>query len=150
MLPSVVDPLGCDFGKANNKSLSRLDPDLMDLTLMFGADAGTDVLTKAERLQVGDSLMTHAMVFTGVDLAEPRPAAFPTPSTRPAPPSAGAKPPSEGGEQPEPRSPPDAQEEGPEGAVPCPPPAPDVVPAEFAVTVSRALSLRRQLIYGRS
>eukprot|EP01047_Picozoa_sp_COSAG01_P120700 COSAG01_NODE_49452_length_372_cov_0.655678_1_plen_97_part_01 len=90
-------------------------------------------------MQVGDSLMTHAMVFTGVDLAEPRPAAFPTPSTRPAPASVAAKPPSESGEQPEPQSLPKAQEEGQEdeGGVPCPPPAPDVVPADFAVTVSR-------------
>jgi hypothetical protein len=56
--------------------------------------------------------MTHAMVFTGVDLAEPRPAAFPTPSTRPAPASVAAKPPSESGEQPEPQSLPKAQEEG--------------------------------------
>lgn len=36
-----------------------------DYKLVFGVDPSLD-MTKAERLEYGDSSMSHAMVFTGV------------------------------------------------------------------------------------
>eukprot|EP00501_MAST-03F_sp_TOSAG23-6_P002103 GSMAST32.ASY1.ANO1.2198.1 assembled CDS len=62
---------GCDWGKHNNRPLSLMDPELLDIGLVFGNDAAPNVMTKRERLDYGESLMTHAMVFTGMDLAAP-------------------------------------------------------------------------------
>ncbi len=56
---------GCDVGKYLNRDLGVMDTELYDFDLLYGEDIK---LTKAERLQYGQSLMTHAMVFTGVDL----------------------------------------------------------------------------------
>ncbi|HRX41196.1 MAG TPA: C1 family peptidase [Clostridia bacterium] len=55
---------GCDVGKMLNRNLGIMD------TLMYDYEGalGTSVeLTKAEQLDYGDSLMTHAMVFTAVN-----------------------------------------------------------------------------------
>jgi bleomycin hydrolase len=71
---------GCDWGKCNNRPLSLMDPKLLDVGLVFGADAAPDVMDKRARLDYGESLMTHAMIFTGVDLAAPRPEGFPRPT----------------------------------------------------------------------
>lgn len=56
---------GCDVGKMLHRNLGIMDTDLYD----YNAAIGTDVdLTKAEQLEYGDSLMTHAMVFTAVNI----------------------------------------------------------------------------------
>jgi bleomycin hydrolase len=58
---------GCDVGKHLNRDLGVMDLDLYDYDLVYGTAPG---MNKAERLMYGQSLMTHAMVFTGVDLDE--------------------------------------------------------------------------------
>jgi bleomycin hydrolase len=56
---------GCDVGKEFDRDLGLMDLELYDYTGVYGLGFG---LSKAERLDYGASLMTHAMVFTGVDL----------------------------------------------------------------------------------
>lgn len=58
---------GCDVGKSSER-----DAGLMDLNLYHtGELLGTTFsMNKAERLEYGQSLMTHAMVFQGVNLDE--------------------------------------------------------------------------------
>jgi bleomycin hydrolase len=56
---------GCDVGKMLERELGILDPNLYDYQLLYGVSFKAD---KAERVEYGHSLMTHAMVFTGVDL----------------------------------------------------------------------------------
>lgn len=56
---------GCDVGKSYDRDLGLMDLDLYDYEGLYGTGFG---MTKAERLDYGASLMTHAMVFTGVDL----------------------------------------------------------------------------------
>ncbi|HSV73607.1 MAG TPA: C1 family peptidase [Chthonomonadales bacterium] len=56
---------GCDVGKSFDRDLGLLDMELYDYEGVYGTRFGMD---KAERLDYGDSLMTHAMVLTGVDL----------------------------------------------------------------------------------
>ncbi len=58
---------GCDVGKYLERDLGVMDGDLFDFELVYGTTEG---MSKAERLQYGHSQMTHAMVFTGVDLDE--------------------------------------------------------------------------------
>lgn len=58
---------GCDVGKYLDRDLGVMDLDLFDFELVYGTKPGMD---KAERLMYGHSQMTHAMVFTGVDLDE--------------------------------------------------------------------------------
>ncbi len=58
---------GCDVGKHLDRKLGLMDLDLWDLDPVYGEH---ELLDKAGRLQYGQSLMTHAMVFTGVDLDE--------------------------------------------------------------------------------
>ncbi|KAJ2403969.1 bleomycin hydrolase, partial [Coemansia sp. RSA 2530] len=54
---------GCDVGKCHSRNKGMMDPDLIDYQTAFNFGPST---TKAERLQYGESLMTHAMVLTGV------------------------------------------------------------------------------------
>ncbi len=63
------DPVwfGCDVGKFLDRDLGVMDRGLFDYSLVYGTENG---MSKAERLHYGESLMTHAMVFTGVDLDE--------------------------------------------------------------------------------
>jgi len=56
---------GCDVGKHFHRNLGVMDIDLFDFDLFYGTDFP---MTKADRLEYGDSQMTHAMLFTGVDL----------------------------------------------------------------------------------
>lgn len=56
---------GCDVGKYLDRDLGWMDNELFDFDLVYGS---VPTLNKAERLDYGESLMTHAMVFTGVDL----------------------------------------------------------------------------------
>ncbi len=56
---------GCDVGKRIERDLGILDTKLYDYELVYGTSFKSE---KAERVDYGDSEMTHAMVFTGVDL----------------------------------------------------------------------------------
>lgn len=56
---------GCDVGKHFDKDLGIMDMDLFDYELVFGTNLNQ---SKADRLDYGQSQMTHAMVLTGVDL----------------------------------------------------------------------------------
>ncbi len=56
---------GCDVGKYLHRDLGTMDLDVFALDLLYGSDLE---LPKAERLMYRQSMMTHAMVFTGVDL----------------------------------------------------------------------------------
>lgn len=56
---------GCDVGKQSHPELGILDTQLYDYASVYGARFAAD---KAERVEYGHSMMTHAMVFTGVDL----------------------------------------------------------------------------------
>jgi len=56
---------GCDVGKSFDRDLGLMDMELYDYEDVYGVRFGLD---KAERLDYGDSQMTHAMVMTGVDL----------------------------------------------------------------------------------
>eukprot|EP00753_Platysulcus_tardus_P000027 PLAT10019.1.p2 GENE.PLAT10019.1~~PLAT10019.1.p2 ORF type:complete len:517 (+),score=253.90 PLAT10019.1:30-1580(+) len=60
------DPVwfGCDVGKFFDRKLGVMDLDLFDYSVVYGT---SDDMTKADRLIYGESLMTHAMVFTGFD-----------------------------------------------------------------------------------
>lgn len=58
---------GCDVGKYLDRDLGIMDRDLFNYGLIYGED---NKLGKAERLMYGHSMMTHAMVFTGVNLDE--------------------------------------------------------------------------------
>jgi bleomycin hydrolase len=58
---------GCDVGQYLERDLGTMDLEMFDYNLVYGTSNG---MNKAERLMYGHSLMTHAMVFTGVDLDE--------------------------------------------------------------------------------
>ena len=61
------DPVwfGCDVSKHFHRDLGVMDIELFDFDSFYGTKFGMD---KAARLEYGDSQMTHAMLFTGVDL----------------------------------------------------------------------------------
>ncbi|CAG8440573.1 6150_t:CDS:2 [Scutellospora calospora] len=61
---------GSDVGKASDSSLGILDNKLINYELGFNIKFA---FTKAQRLQYAQSLMTHAMVFTGVHLENDKP-----------------------------------------------------------------------------
>ncbi len=56
---------GCDVGKMFDRDLGLMDLDVFEYDLVYGTSLG---MNKAERLDYGQSLMTHAMVLTGVDI----------------------------------------------------------------------------------
>jgi bleomycin hydrolase len=56
---------GCDVSKHFHRELGVMDMDLFDYDSFYNLEFGMD---KAARLEYGDSQMTHAMLFTGVDL----------------------------------------------------------------------------------
>ena len=56
---------GCDVGKSFDGKLGILDMNIHDLALVYGTEFAAD---KADRIEYGQSVMTHAMVLTGVDL----------------------------------------------------------------------------------
>jgi bleomycin hydrolase len=77
---------GCDVGKFSDREFGIMDPDLFAYEVQYSSvlhpllltpDMLTSLqnafditlgLTKAERLQIGESAMTHAMVISGVHL----------------------------------------------------------------------------------
>lgn len=56
---------GCDVGKMMERDLGILDMEVYDYGLVYDTEFKSD---KAERVDYGQSVMTHAMVLTGVDL----------------------------------------------------------------------------------
>ncbi|MBR4888963.1 MAG: C1 family peptidase [Clostridia bacterium] len=58
---------GCDVGKSSERDAGLMDLNLYHVGELFNTTFG---MTKAERLDYGQSLMTHAMVFQGVNLDE--------------------------------------------------------------------------------
>nr|WP_296474825.1 C1 family peptidase [uncultured Acetatifactor sp.] len=58
---------GCDVGKCSTRDGGVMDTNIYKMEELLGVKFGMD---KAERLDYGESLMTHAMVFQGVNLDE--------------------------------------------------------------------------------
>ena len=58
---------GCDVGQSSLGKKGILDVDAVRVNDLFGTEFS---MNKAQRLDYGESLMTHAMVFMGVDLDE--------------------------------------------------------------------------------
>ncbi len=61
---------GCDVGKMLDRDFGIMDTNLYDYESALGVSFET---TKADRLDYGESQMTHAMVFTGVNLVDGKP-----------------------------------------------------------------------------
>jgi len=61
---------GCDVGKMFNRDLGTMDINLYNYQKILNTNFKMD---KATRLEYGDSLMTHAMIFTGVDIKNSKP-----------------------------------------------------------------------------
>jgi bleomycin hydrolase len=58
---------GCDVGKMMSSDYGLWDVNLYDLASVYDTEFS---LNKADRLVYGDTLMTHAMLFTGVDVLD--------------------------------------------------------------------------------
>jgi bleomycin hydrolase len=61
---------GCDVGKQMDRDTGLWDADLLDYERIYDTDFTLD---KAARLEYGAACMTHAMLFTGVDLVGGKP-----------------------------------------------------------------------------
>jgi bleomycin hydrolase len=61
---------GSDVGKYSDSSKGTMDTDLFEYELGFNIKLG---MSKAERLQTGESQMTHAMVLTAVHVVDSKP-----------------------------------------------------------------------------
>lgn len=61
---------GCDVGQSSDRQKGIMDTALYHKDELFDIDLS---ISKAERLDYGESLMTHAMVLTGVDLVDDEP-----------------------------------------------------------------------------
>ncbi|MEL7087848.1 MAG: C1 family peptidase, partial [Planctomycetota bacterium] len=57
--------MGCDVGKMMHRELGLLDAKLFDYAGVYGVEFAHG---KADRLRYHQTLMTHAMMFTGVDI----------------------------------------------------------------------------------
>ena len=62
--------MGCDVGKQMERKRGLWDADLFELEDLYGVGFGMD---KADRLRFGQTMMTHAMLFTGVDVVDGEP-----------------------------------------------------------------------------
>lgn len=58
---------GCDVGQSSSREGGIMDLEALHVDDLFGTTFG---MNKAQRLDYGESLMTHAMVFQGVNLDE--------------------------------------------------------------------------------
>ena len=61
---------GCDVGKWLNYTKGVMDLDIFDYENLFDISFN---MNKATRLEYGESVMTHAMLFTGVDIVKDKP-----------------------------------------------------------------------------
>ena len=61
--------MGCDVGKEMDRKKGLWDADLFDVEGLYGVEYGMD---KADRLRHSQTMMTHAMLFTGVDVVNGR------------------------------------------------------------------------------
>ena len=61
---------GCDVGKFSDSGSGIMDLDLYDYALGFNISLG---MNKAQRLETGESVMTHAMVLTAVHVEAGKP-----------------------------------------------------------------------------
>ncbi len=61
---------GCDTGKMSNSDIGLWDRRLYDFDAVYATDLS---MPKADRLLHHDTLMTHAMMFIGVDIVDDRP-----------------------------------------------------------------------------
>lgn len=61
---------GCDVGQSSDRQKGIMDLNAYNKNALLDMDL---TMTKAERLDYGESLMTHAMVITGVDLVDSQP-----------------------------------------------------------------------------
>ena len=62
--------MGCDVGKQMDRKRGLWDANLFETNELYGVDYG---MGKADRLRYGQTMMTHAMLFTGVDVYEGKP-----------------------------------------------------------------------------
>ena len=62
--------MGCDTGKQMHRDLGLWDADLFDYASVYNTDFSMD---KAARLEYHQTRMTHAMLFTGVDVVDGQP-----------------------------------------------------------------------------
>ena len=62
--------MGCDVGKQMERKRGLWDANLFEYENLYGVDFG---MSKADRLRYSQTMMTHAMLFTGVDLIDGRP-----------------------------------------------------------------------------
>lgn len=62
--------MGCDVGKQMDRKRGLWDASLFESQELYGVKYGMD---KAARLRFGQTMMTHAMLFTGVDVVDGKP-----------------------------------------------------------------------------
>ena len=62
--------MGCDVGKEMDRKGGYWDANLFNVSELYGVEYGMD---KENRLRHGQTMMTHAMLFTGVDVVEGKP-----------------------------------------------------------------------------
>ncbi len=62
--------MGCDVGKQMERKKGLWDAKLYEFQELYGVEFGMD---KADRLRFGQTMMTHAMLFTGVDVVDGKP-----------------------------------------------------------------------------
>ena len=62
--------MGCDVGKQMDRKRGLWDANLFETNELYGVAYG---MNKADRLRYGQTMMTHAMLFTGVDVYEGKP-----------------------------------------------------------------------------
>ena len=59
--------MGCDVGKMMQRDEGIWDAEMFDYGALYGTDFDLD---KSERLRYHQTFMTHAMLFTGVDVVD--------------------------------------------------------------------------------
>ena len=62
--------MGCDVGQQMDRKRGLWDASLFESQALYGVSYGMD---KATRLRFGQTMMTHAMLFTGVDVVDGEP-----------------------------------------------------------------------------
>lgn len=61
---------GSDVGQSSDRKLGIMDTEIYQKAALLNMDLS---ISKGERLDYGESLMTHAMVITGVDIVDGQP-----------------------------------------------------------------------------